>query len=128
MLLIASERWKSAYPDACIGILALSGVHNPAKNPELAQQKHQLEERLRTEYTGMDRAALKSHPALAAYAAYYKAFKKTYHVQLQLESIVFKGKFITRMGPLNDGSFLKIILRHLHFQGHTIDVHVTYSP
>ena len=29
---------------------------------------------------------------LQAYAAYYKQFKKTYHVQLQVESIVLKGK------------------------------------
>jgi len=31
---------------------------------------------------------------LSAYDAFYRSFRKTYHVQLQLESVVFKGKSI----------------------------------
>jgi len=37
---------------------------------------------------------LLEHPILKAYQEYYRRFKKTYHVQLQLESLLFKGKSI----------------------------------
>jgi DNA/RNA-binding domain of Phe-tRNA-synthetase-like protein len=33
-------------------------------------------------------------PPYAAYDSFYRSFKKSYHVQLQLESVVFKGKAI----------------------------------
>jgi DNA/RNA-binding domain of Phe-tRNA-synthetase-like protein len=42
----------------------------------------------------MDRKSLRETPVFAAYDAFYRPFKKSYHVQLQLESVVFKGKSI----------------------------------
>ena len=42
----------------------------------------------------MDRKSLRDLPVFAAYDAFYRSFKKTYHVQLQLESVVFKDKTI----------------------------------
>lgn len=42
----------------------------------------------------MDRKSLRETPVFSAYDAFYRPFKKSYHVQLQLESVVFKGKSI----------------------------------
>ena len=42
---------------------------------------------------------------MAAYARYYKSFGKTYHVLLQLESIVLKGKNLPDVSPLVDANF-----------------------
>jgi len=42
---------------------------------------------------------------IAAYAQYYRRFGKTYHVQLQLESIVLKGKGLPSVSPLVDANF-----------------------
>src|SRR5262245_24144930 len=42
---------------------------------------------------------------MAAYVRYYKRFSKTYHVQLQLESIVLKRKSLPSVSPLVDANF-----------------------
>jgi len=79
--------WKVAFPNAHVGVLVMRDVVNPAEHPELEMRKLELEEQLRAQFSGQDRAALSSDPVLQAYNTYYKGFKKTYHVQLQLESI-----------------------------------------
>ena len=87
-----SEAWKTTYPGAVVGILAMRDVANPKRHAALDERKKELENQLRSRFAGYDRAALKTLPTLQAYNAYYKRYKKTYHVQLQLESVVFKGK------------------------------------
>ncbi len=67
-------------------------VSNPADHAELEKQKAELEEKLRAQFAGQDRAALASHPVLKVYGEYYKRFKKTYSIQLQRASIMLKGK------------------------------------
>jgi DNA/RNA-binding domain of Phe-tRNA-synthetase-like protein len=42
---------------------------------------------------------------MAAYQKYYKRFTKTYHVLLQLESSVLKGKSLPDVSPLVDANF-----------------------
>jgi DNA/RNA-binding domain of Phe-tRNA-synthetase-like protein len=120
-MLIASNEWKTTQPVACIGVLALSGVRNPEHHPGLEARKTELEADLRTKFAGMDRAALKVHPTLSAYAAYYKPFKKTYHVQLQLESIVFKGKSIPKVAALVVAMFMAELKNLLLTAGHDLD-------
>jgi len=120
-MLTASNRWGFTYPNAGIGVLALSNVHNPTDSIELGIHKEHLEEELRGSFAGMDRAALKTNPILAAYAAYYKTFKKTYHVQLQLESIVFKGKSIPKVAALVEAMFMAELKNLLLTAGHDLD-------
>jgi DNA/RNA-binding domain of Phe-tRNA-synthetase-like protein len=43
---------------------------------------------------------------LQAYDVYYKQFRKTYHVQLQLESVVFKDKPIPSVAALVETMFM----------------------
>ena len=43
----ASSSWKSTYPQAAIGVLALGNVSNPASHAELDRQKETLEAALR---------------------------------------------------------------------------------
>lgn len=105
-MLIDSKKWKMTYPDAVIGILAMDNLANPKKNVALDRRKSELEESLRQRYTGTDRAALKQLPILQAYNDYYKGFKKSYHVQLQLESVIFKGKAIPSVAGLVEVMFM----------------------
>lgn len=121
MIFSASPLWRERYPDACIGILALNDVQNPEVSPRLDAHKKSLEAELRESFSSMDRAMLKAHPTLAAYAAYYKRFKKTYHVQLQLESIVHKGKSIPRVAPLVEAMFMAELKNLLLTAGHDLD-------
>ena len=118
----ASETWKTTYPGAALGVLAMDGVANPKQHAGLEQKKTALEEQLRARYAGYDRAALRALPELQAYHEFYKRFKKTYHVQLQLESVVLKGKSIPRVAALVEAMFMAELQDLLLTAGHDLDV------
>ncbi len=120
-MLSPSDRWKSTYPGAHIGVLAMRDVTNPQGRTQLDERREALEAVLRSREGGQNRNELRSHPVLQAYAAYYKRFGKTYHVQLQLESIVFKGKGIPRMGGLVEAMFMAELENLLLTAGHDLD-------
>lgn len=117
-----TSAWKSAYPNAHVGVLVMRDVINPAHHPELEKRKAELEEQLRSQFSGQDRATLSSHPILQAYNAYYKRFKKSYHVQLQLESIAWKGKSIPSVSALVESMFMAEMKNMLLTAGHDLDV------
>lgn len=118
MNLVVSEIFKATYPGAAAGVLALSDVKNPASHLALDARRAELEEQLRARFGRSDRAALLALPTLQAYAAYYKRFKKTYHVQLQLESVVFKAKSIPRAAALVEAMFMAELKNLLLTAGH----------
>ncbi len=94
MMINKSETWKLHQPDAYIGILILTNSSNLPSHPALDAERLILENELREKYGSMERKSLRQDPVLAAYDTFYRSFRKTYHVQLQLESVVFKGKSI----------------------------------
>ena len=116
-----SDAWKAAYPGATIGILAMQGVANPEGHAELDACKEALEGELRARFSDHDRAALKSIPVIRAYNDYYKQFGKSYHVQLQLESIVHKGKSIPRVAALVESMFMAELKNQMLTAGHDLD-------
>jgi DNA/RNA-binding domain of Phe-tRNA-synthetase-like protein len=118
---IVSEGWKAAYPEAAIGVLALHKVTNPEHHAVLDERKEELEDRLRSRLAGYDRAALKALPILQAYSAYYRRYKKTYHIQLQLESVVLKGKQIPRVAALVEAMFMAELEDLLLTAGHDLE-------
>ncbi len=120
MAFLASEAWKKAYPGAAIGILALENVTNPRSHPELERQKQQLEQDLKRRFGESDRASLRALPTLQTYHNYYKRFKKSYHVQLQLESLAFKGKSIPRVACLAEAMFMAELKNQLLTAGHDL--------
>ncbi len=122
MMLVVSEAWKQAWPGAAVGVLAMDGFANPKGHPELERRKAALEEKLRAQYTGLDRAALRALPVMEAYTAYYKGFKKTYHLQLQLESVVFKNKPIPSVAALVEAMFMAELDTLLLTAGHDLDI------
>ena len=95
---------------------------NPEHHPVLDRQREKLENELRSRFGSLDRAALKALPVIQAYNSYYKRFKKTYHVQLQLESVVFKGKPIPRVAALVEAMFMAELKNLLLTAGHDLDV------
>jgi DNA/RNA-binding domain of Phe-tRNA-synthetase-like protein len=114
--------WKSTHSVALAGVLVLRDVSNPPHHAELENRKVALEERLRSQFSGQDRAAIASHPVLQAYGNYYRQFKKTYHIQLQLESIVLKGKSIPNVAALVESMFMAEMQDLLLTAGHDLDV------
>ena len=116
-----TSAWRSAYPGAHAGMLVMRAVSNPAHDPALERRKMALEEQLRAQFSGQDRAAIASHPVLHAYSNYYGQFKKTYHIQLQLESIVLKGKSIPSVAALVESMFMAEMQDLLLTAGHDLD-------
>lgn len=120
-LFTTSSRWKEAYPRAHAGVLILHGAANPARHADLERRKSELEDELRRRYAGLDRQRLLENAVLRAYDEYYRRFKKTYHVQLQLESILFKGKSIPAVAALVEAMFMAEMNTLLLTAGHDLD-------
>src|SRR5215207_6478646 len=116
-----TSAWKAAYAEALAGVLVMRDVSDPAHHPELEHRKVALEEELRARFSGQDRATIVSHPVLQAYNDYYRQFKKTYHIQLQLESIVWKGKSIPSVAALVEAMFMAEMQDMLLTAGHDLD-------
>jgi DNA/RNA-binding domain of Phe-tRNA-synthetase-like protein len=116
-----TEAWKSAFPQAHAGVLVMKDVVNPASHAGLERRKAALAEQLRSRYEKLDRNQLKTIPSLQVYDTYYKRFNKTYHVQLQLESIIFKGKSLPSVAALVEAMFMAEIKNMLLTAGHDFD-------
>ena len=116
----ATNAWRAAHPGAVIGLLELSGVDNTHASVELNQHKRETEARLREQYQGYTRPDFLSLPVMSAYNRYYKRFSKTYHVLLQLESIVLKGKSLPDVSPLVDSNFLAEVETLVLTAGHDV--------
>jgi DNA/RNA-binding domain of Phe-tRNA-synthetase-like protein len=116
-----SDTWKAAFPQAHVGVLVIRNVANPAQHADLEREKESLESELRARFAGQTRGDLDRLPVLQAYAAYYKRFKKSYHVQLQLESIAFKGKSIPSVAALVEAMFMAEVKNLLLTAGHDLD-------
>jgi DNA/RNA-binding domain of Phe-tRNA-synthetase-like protein len=114
--------WRATYPEAHAGVLVMRVVSNPAHDSALEDRKAALEEGLRSQFSGQDRGTIASHPILQAYGEYYRQFKKTYHIQLQLESIVLKGKSIPSVAALVEAMFMAEMKDLLLTAGHDLDV------
>jgi DNA/RNA-binding domain of Phe-tRNA-synthetase-like protein len=115
-----SEAWRSAHPGAIIGLLELSEVVNTLPSPALDQAKRETETRLRERYAGFTRPDFLGLPVMAAYERYYRRFDKTYHVLLQLESIVLKGKSLPAVMPLVDANFTAEVETLVLTAGHDV--------
>jgi DNA/RNA-binding domain of Phe-tRNA-synthetase-like protein len=96
-------------------------VANPASHPALDARKVELETRLRDRFGACSRADLKELEPIKAYNAYLKPFKKTYPVQLQLESVVFKDKSIPQVAALVEVMFMAELEDLLLTAGHDMD-------
>jgi DNA/RNA-binding domain of Phe-tRNA-synthetase-like protein len=121
-MLVVSERWETAYPEAAVGILAMRKVVNPDHHPALDSHKAELEHQLRSRFVDHNRAELRTLPTIRAYNTYYKRFKKTYHVLLQLESVALKDQPISSVGALVEAMFVAELKSLLLTAGHDLEV------
>lgn len=121
-MLTVTDKWKQTYPGAFVGVLVLADVTNPPEHAVLNARKTAVESALRSQYADFDRPALRALPILQAYHRYYKQFKKTYHIQLQLESIVHKGKSIPRVAALVEAMFMAELEDQMLTAGHDLAV------
>jgi len=120
-MLTLSETWRTTYPGASQGLLVMRGVTNPETHAELGRRKSELEADLRARFAAYDRAAFNALPVIRAYNDYYGRFKKSYHVQLQLESVVLRGKSLPRVAALVECMFMAELEDQMLTAGHDLD-------
>ena len=100
-----TDRWHDTFPEGRVGVLLVANVDNAPRVTPLEARKRETEQRLRERFVGSSRADLLELDVLKAYRDFYRGFGNTYHVQLQLESIVQKGKSLPNVSPLVDANF-----------------------
>jgi DNA/RNA-binding domain of Phe-tRNA-synthetase-like protein len=98
----------------------MGNVTNPESHPVLDRLKDELEAQIRGRFA--DLQTLRGDERLQAYRTYYRHFDKTYHVQLQLESVAFKGKSIPRVAALVEAMFMAELKNLLLTAGHDLDI------
>ena len=116
----ATDEWKGAHPRAQISLLEISGVDNSQPAPALDQEKRATEARLREKYASFSRDDFLALPVMQAYYRYYRKFGYTYHVLLQLESVVLKGKSLPNVSPLVDANFAAELETLILTAGHDV--------
>jgi len=102
----ATNDWRAAHQGAIVGVLEVSGLKGTGSPSSMQERKRQLEASLRERYHGFTRRQFLALPVMAEYDRYYRRFNKTYHVQLQLESLVLKGKPLPNVLPAVDANFM----------------------
>lgn len=117
---VASPAWTSAYPGAVAGSLLMTGVTNPEVHTALDNVREDLEATLRSRYLGKTRAEIRTTGHFPAYDVYYKRFGQNYHVLMQLDSIVNKGKSIPSRAALVEAGFMAEIVTGLLTSGHDL--------
>ena len=121
LTIAASDDWRASHPGATIGVLELSGIDNTGSSPALDARKREIEARLKARYGGFRRQDFLSLPVMSAYDRYYRRFNKTYHLQLQIESIVVKGKRLPTVSPAVDSNFMAEVETLVLTAGHDAD-------
>ena len=121
-MLTLAQSWHTTYPGASQGLLVMHGLANPEAHAELDRRKAELEAGLRTRFAGYDRAAFNALPVIQAYNAYYGRFKKSYHVQLQLESVILKGRSLPRVAALVEAMFMAELKNQMLTAGHDLEI------
>ena len=91
---------------------------NPTNHPDLDAKMSEIESEIRNNFSEDGRTAIRKLPALQAYAAYYRKFKKTYHVQLQIESVALKNRNLPRISALVSAMFAAELKNQLLTAGH----------
>lgn len=121
-MISSSEAWKTGWPGAIVGVLAMRGVRNPDRCDELETLKARTEADLRARYASGGRQALRADPVVTAYDAYYRRFGNSYHVTAQVESVALKSKPIPSVAALVEAMFLAELSGLLLTAGHDLDL------
>ena len=117
-----TRQWRDKFHDGHVGMLLVDSVDNSRQSPVLDEKKNALEQKLCKKFNGFSRTDYMEIGVLNQYRNYYKRFKKTYHVQLQIESIVRKNKSFPNVSPLVDANFMAEMETHILTAGHDADL------
>lgn len=118
-MLELTEGLCAVYPGAPVGAMLMRGVENPLRSDRLEAAKEKLLADLRAKFR--DRQAIADLPAVKIYSEYYRRFKKTYHVLMQIESVAVKGRPLPGVAALVEAMFMAELKNALLTAGHDYD-------
>lgn len=111
--------WKTVWPQAHVGVMAVSGLAAPERCKALGDKKIELMRSLRSRFP--DKESILSWHTMRAYADYFKRYKKTYHVLIQVESVACKGKALPNVSPVVEAMFMAELDHAILTAGHDVD-------
>ena len=117
-----SEELKNKYNNAAVGILLIKDIINRDPDKFLEKIKKETEEDIIRNFSELSRDELNKKPVFAAYRNYFRKFKKTYQLLLQLESVAKKGRSFPAVNPLADSCFLAEMKTFVLTAGHDADL------
>ena len=112
---------KEIHPNAVFGIWVAQGVNTTADRSRMDILKNTEIDRIKTKHKGYERKTVSCSEPSCHYVAYYKKFKKTYPVLLQLESILLKDKGIPNVGIPVEAMFLAEVSNQILTAGHDLN-------
>jgi len=115
------ESVKEIYPASKFGILTVSGLGASADFSRMEELKKSELEKIKASHSGYERKSFAATTPMCHYINYYRKFKKTYHVLLQLESVLLKGRGIPNAGIPVEAMFLAELKNLLLTAGHDMD-------
>lgn len=108
------------YPTVCFGVLEVAGFRAQNTAAFAALRDADLAA-LRAAHPQYERAAFAQTEPIRSYVAYYKQFRKTYHVLQQIESVVLRDKSIPDTPPLVQALLLVEVTTGLLIACHDVD-------
>ena len=96
--------FSASHPKAYIGFLQFQIIDKPQNLERLIYARERIISQLKDQYA--EPSDLRADPVIQSYVKYYKTFKKSYHVLLQLESLLFKDREFHAPDPLLQIIFL----------------------
>jgi DNA/RNA-binding domain of Phe-tRNA-synthetase-like protein len=116
-----SDNWRSSHPGGAVGLLCIEIDRSQTRNSDLDQERLTLEHQLREKYQGVPRSEIRQLPLMQDYTQYYKRFKKSYHVLLQLDSICNQKRSIPHSDALVQAMFMAEMKSFILTAGHDLD-------
>ena len=111
-MITISPAAKTLFPHLSVGTLLIKNITNSYFGNMMYDVSRTLESDLRTQYGMLTRKELNGTEVLSGYYSYYRKFSKTYHVLLQLESVIFKGKQVPSISPIVQSMFMGELKNH----------------
>lgn len=115
-----TKEWKDAFSGASVGVLVMRNTVNPKNHPDLDDKMKEIEDEIRNNFSESGREGIRTLPTVRSYTEYYKKFKKTYHVMLQLESVALNNRNLPRISALVSAMFAAELKNQLLTAGHDI--------
>lgn len=108
------------HPDTIFGLMSVSGLDSAPERSAWNSLRDEETAVFRAAWGGLGRKEAALRSPISSYVGYYKQFKKTYHVLLQMESVLIKGRNIQSSALAVETMFLAEVKHGLLVAGHDL--------